>query len=107
MSKKILLLSLLSFLALPSIVPASAYLYRPQSPYNLITLGNSIESAIWIIFTCIVVVCFVVSGILFLTALGDPAKIKTARASFIWGIVGIVVGIIAYSAVRIIVSLMA
>lgn len=107
MSKKVLLLTLLSFLALPSIIPASAQLYRPSSPYSLITLGGSIESAIWIIFTCIVVICFVVAGILFLTAMGDPAKLKTARSSFIWGIVGIVVGIVAYSAVRIIVGLMA
>ncbi|MEI7425092.1 MAG: hypothetical protein WCK10_03175 [Candidatus Staskawiczbacteria bacterium] len=106
MSKKILLLTLLSFLGLPSIIPASAQLYRPPSPYSLNTLGSSIETAIWVVFTCIVVVCFVVAGILFLTAMGDAEKVKTARSAFIWGVVGIVVGIVAYSAVRIITGLM-
>jgi len=60
-------------------------------------LVNNILNAVWIIFAAIVLVCFVLSGILFLTAQGDPEKLRTARSAFIWGSVGVVVGIVAYS----------
>lgn len=64
----------------------------------------SIETLIWIIFTVIVVVCFVIAGIMFLTAQGAPEKLKTARSAFIWGIAGVVVGILAYSIIPIIIN---
>lgn len=105
MSKKILL-ALLAILFIPSLKPALAYLYRPESPFSIVTLGISLETTIWVIFTFIVVLCFVISGILFLTAQGQPEKLKIAKASFIWGVVGVVVGILAYSILYIIERLM-
>lgn len=114
MTKKILTLILLAvFLALPVLflnpVSASAQLYRPPSPYGqsgLATLAANIESAIWIIFTCVAVVCFVVAGILFLTAAGQPDKLQQARSAFLWGIAGVIIGILAFSMVEIITSLL-
>ena len=54
--------------------------------------------AVTIVFGAIAVICIIYSGILFLTASGDTTKLKTARASLLWGIVGIVVGFFAYKA---------
>jgi hypothetical protein len=56
----------------------------------------------WIIFGGIAVIAFVVSGILFLTAGGAPEKVATARNAAIWGIAGVVVGILAYSILAIV-----
>jgi len=71
---------------------------------SLQEIVTSIENAMWIIFGGIAVIAFVVAGILFLTAGGAPEKIATARSAFIWGIAGIVVGIIAYSIIAIVSS---
>ena len=68
------------------------------------SLSMAIVNVIWPVFVVIVVVCFVVAGILFLSAMGDPAKIAKARSAFLWGVVGVVVGIVAYSIIRIISS---
>jgi hypothetical protein len=61
-----------------------------------------VGSALWAIFTAIVVFCFIYSGVLFLSSSGEPAKLAKARASFFWGIAGVIVGIIAYSIINIV-----
>ena len=63
-----------------------------------------IQNALWIVFGLIAVIAFVTAGILFLTAGGDPEKVQTARAAFIWGVAGVVVGIVAYSIIAIVAS---
>lgn len=60
-------------------------------------LITSIKGVAWVVFGLIVVICFVMAGVLFLTAQGQPEKIKTAKSAAIWGVVGIFVGILAYS----------
>lgn len=67
---------------------------------------GSIESVVWYVFGTIVIVCFVMAGILFLTAQGDPEKLKTARHAFMWGVAGVVVGLIAYSIIAIVTGFM-
>jgi len=71
---------------------------------SLQEIVNSIERALWIVFGGIAVVMFVVAGILFLTAQGTPEKVQAARSAFIWGVAGVVVGIVAYSIVAIVSS---
>lgn len=68
-----------------------------QGNYTLAGIGSGIGYAVWIIFTIIAVIMFVVAGIQFLTARGEPERLTQARSSVIWGIVGIVIGILAYS----------
>lgn len=65
------------------------------------SLSIAIANVLWVVFSAIAVICFVFAGILFLTAQGQPEKIKTAKSAFLWGIVGVVVGIIAYSIISI------
>lgn len=74
----------------------------PTSVGNLGEIVTKIESMIWIVFGLLAVIMFVVAGILFLTAGGAPEKVQTARAAFIWGIVGVAVGIVAYSIVAVV-----
>lgn len=69
---------------------------------SLPTLINQIETIMWMVFGGIAVIMFVVAGIMFLTAQGQPEKVQTARSALIWGIAGVVVGILAYSILSII-----
>ena len=104
MCKKIFFLILLGVLisaGYPS-GPVSAQLGNYGSPISLCQIIPNIETAVWVIFGLIAVVCFVIAGILFLTANGDAQKLATARSAVIWGIVGIIVGIVAFSILTII-----
>lgn len=86
-------------LALPVLVFAFT---APNQP----TIGNidsfdkiftNILKLIWPIVGGLAAVMIVVAGIVFITANGDPEKIKTARTSLIWAVIGIVVAILAWS----------
>ena len=89
----------LGILALPVIVSAQLYNAGTGGTVTVIGIMHAVEIATGTIFGGAAVVFFVIAGILFLTAQGDPAKIKTARSAFIWGIAGVVVGIMAFSIV--------
>lgn len=69
------------------------------------TIVNVVLGKIWILFAGIAVLMFIYAGILFLTAQGIPEKVSSARQAFLWGVVGVVVGIIAYSIIAIVGSL--
>lgn len=104
MSKRISFLILSISLILPSITLAQ--FTQPIMGVTLASLISTILTVFWIIATVFAVVCFVLSGIMFLTAMGDPAKIKIARNSVIFGAIGIVVAILAFSVVNIIDSIL-
>jgi hypothetical protein len=74
-------------------------------PSSLVALVHSIENLMGTIFGAVAVIAFLISGVLFLTAGGDPEKVQMARSAFIWGIAGVVVGIIAFSIVAIVGSI--
>jgi len=69
---------------------------------SLVNLIPNILATAWIIFAGLAVICFIIAGVLFLTAQGDPEKVASARSAFIWGVVGVVVGIVAYSIIAIV-----
>lgn len=77
---------------------------QPACVNDYQVLLDSITTAVWIIFGLVALVAFVYAGIMFLTAQGEPEKLKSAKSAVVWGIVGIVVGIVAYSIVAIIAS---
>ena len=81
---------------------ALAGLYRPASPVDYHSFLQNLETAVWVIFAAIVVICFVIAGILFLVSDGDPEKVHKARSALIWGVAGVVVGIVAYSILAIV-----
>ncbi|MBI2054363.1 MAG: hypothetical protein HYT36_03455 [Candidatus Staskawiczbacteria bacterium] len=90
--KKFLIIAL--FLAL-------TWLFLPEKAFALATtltdLGKNIVTAFWIVFMVFAVVFFLLAGIMFLTAQGDPEKISRARSAMIWGVAGVVVGIVSGS----------
>lgn len=76
----------------------SAQLVIPTTPWaTLPALGKKLGDAAWIVFGVVVVICFVIAAILFLTAQGDATKLKTAKSAFIWGVAGVVIGIVAFT----------
>jgi len=99
-NKKILFIILLGVILLPTIILAQLRDYGGGT--SLSGMVSGLERAAWIIFGLIVVVCFVAAGVIFLTAQGQPDKIKTAQSAVIWGVVGVIVGILAYSIMAII-----
>ena len=76
-SKKIALgLVAVTLAVLPAIALAQVGGNPPSawSP-NLQSLGQIIVNQVWIVFTIIAIICFVVAGILFLTSGGQAEKI--------------------------------
>ncbi|OGZ85049.1 MAG: hypothetical protein A2401_03000 [Candidatus Staskawiczbacteria bacterium RIFOXYC1_FULL_38_18] len=63
---------------------------------SISSIGLGIANAAWIVFTIIAVVAFVIAGIIFLTAFGETDKISKAKSAFIWGVVGVIVAILAF-----------
>jgi hypothetical protein len=74
---------------------------NPVQP-NVVGIMNGIITPLWQFFAGMSVVMFIVAGTLFLLSSGDPGKVKTAKDAFIWGVVGIVVAIAAYSILSIV-----
>ena len=104
--KSILSLAILCIIGVPVMALALTGDVPPTagSISSLSDLIKNIEIAIWMIFAAIAVIMFVVAGILFLTAQGAPEKVQAARSAFMWGVVGVIVGIIAYSIIAIVSS---
>jgi hypothetical protein len=88
------------------LLPVLAFAQPTVQLGSLQQVINNIERAVWIVFGLIAVICFVYAAILFLSAGGQPEKIQAARSAFIWGIAGVAVGIIAYSIIAVVSSVM-
>ena len=52
----------------------------------------------------IITTMFIIAGIMFLVASGDPEKVKTARQTALYAVVGVVVMLISVSILPIVVS---
>lgn len=90
MNKKILFSILSGILALPALAFAQ------------VTVSGIVHGAVTTTFYIadgVIVILWVVTGILFLSAQGAPEKLKSARAALITAVVGTVLVIIANSAV--------
>ena len=83
MKKIKLALVSLSILLLP-VMALAADVATPPSVGSLQEIVTAIENALWIVFGCVAVICFVVAGILFLAAGGQPEKVQAARSAFVW-----------------------
>ena len=87
-------------MVIPLIASAQLHAYGPA-----VSLGGMIDTAVanvWIIFAAVAVVSFLIAGVAFLTANGAPEKLKLARSAFVWGVAGVVVGIISYSIITVV-----
>jgi len=83
----------------------SAQLKAYGDAVDLRELIDSITNVTGLVFGAFAVVCFIIAGILFLTSSGDSAKLTKAKDALIWGIVGVVVGILAFSIIYLVSNL--
>jgi len=91
-------LATLSLIILP--FAAMAYTAQPEPTATSFTVTGIISKVVmnvWYVFAAIAVIMFVYAGVTFLTAGGAPEKIATARSAAIWGVVGVIVMILAYA----------
>ncbi|SRR3989344_5451626 len=89
----LILVSLLGILILPNVAFG-------QTIQILIT--NVVNNVVWPIAIGIVVVLWVITGVLFLTALGDPSKLTAAKHSLFASLAGTIIIVIANSVIAII-----
>lgn len=99
MNKKLIIATLSSILmALP--LAAFAVYNNPPLPITLpVTTIDGLVIAIlgvlWPIFMGFAVIMFMIAGFNFFTAQGEPSKLVVVRTAVIWGVVGLVVGMLA------------
>jgi len=92
-NKKIFLLILLSVLVLPSVAFAQ------------ITIQGMVDAAVQTtlyIASGIVVILWVVTGVLFLSAQGDPTKLTSAKKALIASVAGTILVIVASGAIALV-----
>lgn len=83
--KELSLIIILASLTLPAIAGAQ----------TLVSMASSVAGVVWLVATWIVVIMWVVTGLLYLTCLGDPGKLKSANISLFAAIAGTVLVILA------------
>lgn len=97
-TKIVLNLVILSLVILPLGISAFSVPGEPGATASDVgTVVSNIVDKVWIIFAAIAVILFVYAGVMFLTAAGSPEKIAAARQAAMWGVVGVVVMILAFS----------
>ena len=108
MHKKILSLFSISILLL-LMLPAAVFAQGPANCSNgtaatdpgfwiTCIINRIVTIVVWPVFITAVVIMFILAGFKFLTAQGEPTKIIEARKTLIWAVVGVVVGVVAFSA---------
>ena len=99
MNKKLITLASTVLLASPMAIFAIA---QPTTPntlvgFSIIGLVNTILNFIWPIFIGFAVIMFIIAAFYFVTAQGEAEKVGEARQFVIWGVVGVAVGILAFT----------
>ena len=101
MNKKILFLILFSVLLSPLIVLAQEG-GAAGGCTLCATIIHSIENVALLVASGVVVVMWIVTGLLFLTASGAPEKLGAAKKGVIYSLIGTAVVIIAGSAIALV-----
>ena len=105
MNKKIIAASTLAaLLASPAFILAFSPGNIPNT-VNTLTVGSLVDiifSILWPIAVAFFIIMFILAAFQFATAQGDPGKLQAARSSVIFGVVGVVVALVAWSLVAIV-----
>lgn len=64
---------------------------------SIFDIINKVLGLLWVIFFATAIIMLVIAGITFLTAMGDKDKLATAKMYVVWGVVGIALGVVAYT----------
>lgn len=98
MNKKLTALSVATIaLAFPIVSLAVALIPPPGIIGSFGGIFDAIFYLLWPIFAAYAVIMFIIAGFQFLTARGEPAEVAKARQSVVYGMVGVAVGVLAFS----------
>lgn len=92
--KKILLILASSTALLAPVLALAAVTALPQK--DIFTIIDNVAKIIYSILIAVAVIFILLGGIQFLTAGGDPEKIKTARDKIMYAVIAIIIGIAAW-----------
>lgn len=81
---------LLAILILPNFTSAAQV--------TITSIVNSLFTTISYLAGVIAIICWVITGLMFLTAMGDPSKVTTARKALIFAIIGTAIALLAGTA---------
>ncbi|MBI5913403.1 hypothetical protein HY839_03085 [Candidatus Azambacteria bacterium] len=85
-------------------IPAGSTTIGASTAYSGTQIADKITNVVnwfsWFIALAAVVMGLY-AGFLFITARGEPAQLKTARATLLWAVIGIAVAVLAFSLVAI------
>ena|SRR3989344_1915168 len=102
MNRKITYILLFASILLPGFVLAAPGLFTGNLTDLADNIATLIKNILWTIAIVFVIVMFVIAGFKFLTAQGNSQQVAEARNAVIWGLVGVVVIILAWSVVTIV-----
>jgi len=92
--KKILSsLVLVSLLVMPAMVLAAPPLEEVPVDLDIMDLLNTIANWLLTILLIVAAIFIIIAGFLFVTAMGDPEKVKTARNFILWALIGVLVAL--------------
>lgn len=100
MNKKLIASSAITLLLS---VPAVMLAFNPGNIPNasptldINTLVDVLFSILWPVAVAFFIVMFILAAFKFATAQGDPSAIAAARSFVIWGIVGVIIALLAFS----------
>ncbi len=103
MNKKLIASSVLTLLALPSVILALNFI-PPSGNANFspALLVVSILNFIWPLVVGATIISFLAAGFLYMTAQGEPTKVSAANKAVIGGVVGVVVILLAFSIINVV-----
>ena len=78
---------------------------NPLGYENFEDLVNAIINFLWIIGTPLAAIMFVISGIMFVTSVGNPEKVKTAKNIALYTAIGYAIIIMASGLIKVLQSL--
>lgn len=100
--KKIILSALILNFFLISVVVSQVIPDQPKAPQNVEPVGAANKIFNWVYTVVFVIAAFfiLIAAYYFITAGGDSEKISKARNYLLWGVVGVIIGVVAWGLVR-------
>jgi lysylphosphatidylglycerol synthetase-like protein (DUF2156 family) len=100
-------ISLLIFACLLTILPLFSFADPIVSSANgVISIIGGLTNFLWAIFAAVTVIFFIIAGFAFVTSGGDPTKFEKAKKMTLYGVIGVIVALLAGGMVELITSLL-
>ena len=101
--------TMFAFTALPVYAAAGDGVSQAQSGMNAINNGNdtdlpsaikTILSSVFIVVGILAVIVIIIGGVNYTLSQGDPGKVKKAKDTILYGIIGLIVSLLAFAIVQ-------